>query len=282
MGYRTCYYRTFNVGGVSQAQIDAYKRCREWLDAAIELVRPGMTTDRIADGLADSRRARLPRRGDVLRPPVRPRDRRRPVRAADDLARALARRTRSRSRTGWSSRSRRTARRPTGARPRASRRRSSSRATGCEVITRFPAEELLVAGRDVRARRRPPPRRRRRPRRSRESGRRLGGRRGDARVSGRLRHAPAGGRDARVPLRAARGRRARRSPARSRERAADVPPRRRLSRLDAHGDDARRRSRPATSTRTCTRSRPASTSWRGPVLYLDDRGDRAAARAPVA
>jgi len=48
MGYRTCYYRTFNVGGVSQSQLDAYKQCREWLDASIELVRPGVTTDQIA------------------------------------------------------------------------------------------------------------------------------------------------------------------------------------------------------------------------------------------
>jgi Xaa-Pro dipeptidase len=48
MGYRTCYYRTFCVGGVNQAQIDAYKQCREWLDDAIELVRPGATTDEIA------------------------------------------------------------------------------------------------------------------------------------------------------------------------------------------------------------------------------------------
>jgi Xaa-Pro aminopeptidase len=48
MGYRTCYYRTFNVGGVTRAQIDAYKQCREWLDSAIELVRPGATTDQIA------------------------------------------------------------------------------------------------------------------------------------------------------------------------------------------------------------------------------------------
>ena len=48
MGYRTCYYRTFNVGGVSQSQLDAYKQCREWLDAAIELVRPASTTDQIA------------------------------------------------------------------------------------------------------------------------------------------------------------------------------------------------------------------------------------------
>ena len=48
MGYRTCYYRTFNVGGVTQSQLDAYKQCREWLDSAIELVRPGITTDQIA------------------------------------------------------------------------------------------------------------------------------------------------------------------------------------------------------------------------------------------
>ena len=48
MGYRTCYYRTFNVGGVTQPQLDAYKQCREWLDNAIELVRPGVTTDQIA------------------------------------------------------------------------------------------------------------------------------------------------------------------------------------------------------------------------------------------
>ncbi len=48
MGYRTCYYRTFNVGGASSSQIDAYKQCREWLDAAIDLVKPGSTTDQIA------------------------------------------------------------------------------------------------------------------------------------------------------------------------------------------------------------------------------------------
>ena len=48
MGYRTCYYRTFCVGGATQSQLDAYKQCREWLDAAIDLVRPGVTTDTIA------------------------------------------------------------------------------------------------------------------------------------------------------------------------------------------------------------------------------------------
>jgi Xaa-Pro aminopeptidase len=47
-GYRTCYYRTFNVGRATAAQRDAYKRARDWIDAAIELVRPGISTDKIA------------------------------------------------------------------------------------------------------------------------------------------------------------------------------------------------------------------------------------------
>ena len=47
-GYRTCYYRTFNIGRATDAQEDAYKKAREWIDAAIELVKPGTTTDQIA------------------------------------------------------------------------------------------------------------------------------------------------------------------------------------------------------------------------------------------
>ncbi|MES1953150.1 peptidase M24 [Salinisphaera hydrothermalis EPR70] len=48
MGYRTCYYRTLNVGKYTTAQADAYRQCREWIDNAIDLVRPGVTTDKIA------------------------------------------------------------------------------------------------------------------------------------------------------------------------------------------------------------------------------------------
>src|SRR5258708_27369278 len=48
MGYRTCYYRCFSIGYASHAMIDAYKQCREYLDAAISLVRPGRTTAEIA------------------------------------------------------------------------------------------------------------------------------------------------------------------------------------------------------------------------------------------
>ena len=44
MGYRTCYYRTFVVGSASAAQVDAYKRCRDYLDTAIGLIKPGVTT----------------------------------------------------------------------------------------------------------------------------------------------------------------------------------------------------------------------------------------------
>lgn len=48
VGYRTCYYRTFNVGRATQAQKDAYKKAREWMDEAIALIKPGVSTDRIA------------------------------------------------------------------------------------------------------------------------------------------------------------------------------------------------------------------------------------------
>jgi Xaa-Pro dipeptidase len=48
VGYKTCYYRTFTVGSATDAQRDAYKRAREWIDKSIELMRPGVTTDRVA------------------------------------------------------------------------------------------------------------------------------------------------------------------------------------------------------------------------------------------
>lgn len=44
MGYRTCYYRTFAVGSASRAQQEAYKVCRHYMDTAIALVKPGATT----------------------------------------------------------------------------------------------------------------------------------------------------------------------------------------------------------------------------------------------
>jgi Xaa-Pro aminopeptidase len=64
-GYRTCYYRCFAVGRATQPQIDAYTRAREWIDAAIEMIKPGVSTDQVARlwpqardiGLADEKTA---------------------------------------------------------------------------------------------------------------------------------------------------------------------------------------------------------------------------------
>ena len=47
-GYRTCYYRTFSVGSATTSQRDAYTKAREWMDVAIQAVKPGAGTDDIA------------------------------------------------------------------------------------------------------------------------------------------------------------------------------------------------------------------------------------------
>ena len=48
-GYRTCYYRTFNIGRATSEQNDAYVKCRDWLDASIAMIKPGVTTDKVAE-----------------------------------------------------------------------------------------------------------------------------------------------------------------------------------------------------------------------------------------
>ncbi|MFI9510337.1 M24 family metallopeptidase [Nocardia sp. NPDC052566] len=47
-GYRTCYYRTFGVGSATASQRDAYTRAREWMDASIARIAPGVGTDEVA------------------------------------------------------------------------------------------------------------------------------------------------------------------------------------------------------------------------------------------
>ena len=54
IGYRTCYYRTFAVGRATPAQVDAYKRARHWMDGAIAMLRPGVTTDKVAKAFPKS------------------------------------------------------------------------------------------------------------------------------------------------------------------------------------------------------------------------------------
>jgi Xaa-Pro dipeptidase len=55
MGYRTCYYRTFNVGRATGAQRTAYRKAREWMDRAIELLKPGMSSDKIATAFPEAK-----------------------------------------------------------------------------------------------------------------------------------------------------------------------------------------------------------------------------------
>jgi Xaa-Pro aminopeptidase len=47
-GYRTCYYRTFSVGWSTPAQRDAYARASEWMNAALDAIKPGVSTDQVA------------------------------------------------------------------------------------------------------------------------------------------------------------------------------------------------------------------------------------------
>ena len=64
-GYRTCYYRCFAVGRATGPQKDAYAKARGWIDAAIEMIKPGVSTDQVARlwptaqqiGLADEKTA---------------------------------------------------------------------------------------------------------------------------------------------------------------------------------------------------------------------------------
>jgi Xaa-Pro aminopeptidase len=64
-GYRTCYYRCFAVGRATEPQKDAYRRARDWIEVAIDMIKPGVSTDQVARlwpeareiGLADEKTA---------------------------------------------------------------------------------------------------------------------------------------------------------------------------------------------------------------------------------
>ena len=145
MGYRTCYYRTFAVGSASQAQVDAYKRCREMLDEAISLIKPGVTTADVVEvwpkaeefGFPNEEAAFALQFGhgvgmSIWEKPIFSRlvsfiD---PEPIEEGMVFALE--TFWPAADGWS----------------AARIEEQLVVTsdGCEIITRFPAEELMVAG----------------------------------------------------------------------------------------------------------------------------------------
>ena len=145
MGYKTCYYRTFAIGSASLAQVDAYKRCRDLLDEAISLIKPGVTTADVVEvwpraqdfGFADEEAAFALQFGhgvgmSIWEKPVFSRlvslDYPEPI----EEGMVFALETFWPAADGWS----------------AARIEEQLVVTadGCEVMTRFPAEELMVAG----------------------------------------------------------------------------------------------------------------------------------------
>ncbi|HJU47548.1 MAG TPA: Xaa-Pro peptidase family protein [Gaiellaceae bacterium] len=144
-GYRTCYYRTFAVGSASPSQVDAYRRCRDILDQAIALIRPGTTTAEVVSvwpaaqefGFADEEAAFALQYGhgiglSIWEKPIFSRlvsfDH--PQVIEEGMVFALE--TFWPASDGWS----------------AARIEEELVVTadGCEVLTRFPAEQLMVAG----------------------------------------------------------------------------------------------------------------------------------------
>jgi Xaa-Pro aminopeptidase len=144
-GYRTCYYRTFAVASASPALVDAYRRCRYYLDAAIERIRPGVTTGEVVEvwpeaqefGFPDEEAAFALQFGhgvglSIWEKPVFSRlvSLDHPEEIKEGMVFALE--TFWPASDGWS----------------AARIEEQLVVTadGCQVITRFPAEDLIIAG----------------------------------------------------------------------------------------------------------------------------------------
>jgi Xaa-Pro aminopeptidase len=146
LGYRTCYYRTFAVTSASRALVDAYKRCRDFLDQAIAKIRPGVMTDEVVSvwpkaqefGFPDEEAAFALQFGhgvglSIWEKPILSRlvsiDH--PEMIREGMVFALE--TFWPARDGWS----------------AARIEEQLVVTadGAEIITRFPAEDLMIAGR---------------------------------------------------------------------------------------------------------------------------------------
>jgi Xaa-Pro aminopeptidase len=144
-GYRTCYYRTFAVGSASSAMVDAYKRSRDYMDAAISIVKPGITTADVVKlwpkaeefGFADEEAAFALQYGhgvglSIWEKPIFSRlvSLDHPEVIEEGMVFALE--TYWPASDGWS----------------AARLEEEVVVTkdGCELITRFPSEKLLVAG----------------------------------------------------------------------------------------------------------------------------------------
>lgn len=145
MGYRTCYYRTFVVGSASAAQVDAYVRCRDYLDTAISLIKPGVTTADVVKvwpkaqefGFPNEEAAFALQYGhgvglSIWEKPIFSRLMSLEYPETIEEGMVFALETFWPAADGWSA-------------ARIEEQLVVTK-TGCEVITRFPAEQLLVAG----------------------------------------------------------------------------------------------------------------------------------------
>jgi Xaa-Pro aminopeptidase len=143
-GYRTCYYRTFAIGSASPRLVDAYKRCRYYLDDAISRVKPGATTADVAEafpkaeefGFANEEAAFALQLGhgvglSIWEKPVM-------SRLVSDFPEVIEEGMVFALETYW----------PASDGFGAARIEEQMVVTkdGCELMTRFPAEELMVAG----------------------------------------------------------------------------------------------------------------------------------------
>lgn len=144
-GYRTCYYRTLAISSSNAQQRDAYTRAREAIDQAIDVIRPGATSADVARALPSAADLGYSSEEEafglqychgiglsVWEQPLISRfhSLEHPVPIEEGMVFALE--------TYW----------PTKDGSSAARIEEEVVVTaeGCEVITRFPADELLVAG----------------------------------------------------------------------------------------------------------------------------------------
>jgi Xaa-Pro aminopeptidase len=144
-GYRTCYYRTFAIGSASPAHVDAYKRCRDYIDTALSIVKPGITTADVVKlwpkaeefGFPNEEAAFALQYGhgvglSIWEKPIFSRLVSLDHPEVIEAGMVFALETYWPASDGWS----------------AARIEEEVVVTedGCEIITRFPAEELMVAG----------------------------------------------------------------------------------------------------------------------------------------
>ncbi|MEJ2659197.1 MAG: Xaa-Pro peptidase family protein [Desulfobacteraceae bacterium] len=65
-GYKTCYYQTFVTGKPTQKQIDVYKKTYDWLFAAVELIKPGVSTADVAQAWPTAQELGLASEGEAF------------------------------------------------------------------------------------------------------------------------------------------------------------------------------------------------------------------------